>query len=125
MAAAKRLFPKKFLENKKKATNNSLSNPFTSVLKMPITASMLYDLVACPHRVTMDIFGDPSKRDEVNVFIKLLWERGTLFERETICNLEIPFLDLSSYHGDEKNAKNSRSNGGKNLLNIWWKNMRR
>ena len=23
-----------------------------------ITASMLYDLVACPHRVTMDLFGD-------------------------------------------------------------------
>ena len=25
-----------------------------------ITASMLYDLIACPHRVTMDAYGDPD-----------------------------------------------------------------
>lgn len=69
---------------------------------LPITASMLYDLVSCPHRVTMDIFGDPAKRDEVNPFVKLLWERGSLYEREVIQGLSIPFLDLSSYAGDEK-----------------------
>jgi hypothetical protein len=34
--------------------------------------------------VTMDAFGDPAKREEPNAFVKLLWERGTLFERETI-----------------------------------------
>ena len=27
----------------------------------PITASMLYDLVTCPHRVTMDLFADPNE----------------------------------------------------------------
>jgi len=53
----------------------------------------------------MDLFGDSSKRDEVNVFIKLLWERGTLFERETINNLSIPFLDLSFHQGDEKERR--------------------
>jgi hypothetical protein len=47
-----------------------------------VTASMLYDLVTCPHRITMDLYGDPAKRDEVNPFIKLFWERGSLFERE-------------------------------------------
>jgi hypothetical protein len=30
----------------------------------------------------MDLYGDPAKRDEVNPFIKLFWERGSLFERE-------------------------------------------
>jgi hypothetical protein len=67
-----------------------------------ITASMLYDLVACPHRVTMDLYGDPAERDEPNPFVKMLWERGSLYEREVIAGLELPFLDLSAYAGDEK-----------------------
>ena len=71
-------------------------------MKAPVTASMLYDLVACPHRVTMDLFGDPAGRDEPNPFIQLLWEKGSLFENEVIGALEIPFLDLSHYAGDEK-----------------------
>lgn len=68
----------------------------------PVTASMLYDLVTCPHRVTMDLYGDPAKRDEPNAFVELLWEKGSLFEREVIANLNIPFLDLSLYAGEEK-----------------------
>lgn len=68
-----------------------------------ITASMLYDLVACPHRVTMDLYGNPpAKRDEPNPFVKMLWERGSLYEREVIAGLELPFLDLSGYAGNEK-----------------------
>jgi len=50
----------------------------------------------------MDLHGDPAKRDEVNPFIKLLWERGSLFEREVIAGLSLPFIDLSAYTGDEK-----------------------
>jgi predicted RecB family nuclease len=68
----------------------------------PITASMLYDLMMCPHRVTMDLNGDPAKQDAVNPFVKLLWEKGSLFEREVIAGLAVPFLDLSLYAGDEK-----------------------
>lgn len=71
-------------------------------MKPPITASMLYDLVACPHRVTMDLFADPAQRDEPNPFVQLLWEKGSLFEREVIADLKLPFLDLSPYAGDEK-----------------------
>ena len=26
-----------------------------------ITASMLYDIVECPHRLTMDLFGNPAE----------------------------------------------------------------
>jgi predicted RecB family nuclease len=62
---------------------------------MPVTASTLYDLVQCPQRVALDAFGDPAKRDDINAFLRLLWERGTLFERETIARLKQPFTDLS------------------------------
>ena len=39
---------------------------------MPITAAMLYNLVSCPHRLTMDAFTDPALRDEVSPFVQLL-----------------------------------------------------
>ena len=61
-----------------------------------ITAAILYDLVGCPHRVSLDAFGDPSRRDEINAFVELLWERGTLYERQVIADLAIPFVDLSA-----------------------------
>ena len=32
----------------------------------PVTAAMLYDLVACPHRVSMDLYADPAECDEPN-----------------------------------------------------------
>jgi hypothetical protein len=35
---------------------------------MPITGSMLYDLVSCPHRVTMNLFTDPAERDKISSF---------------------------------------------------------
>ena len=62
---------------------------------MTVTASVLYDLVKCPQRVALDAFGDPANRDEINPFVRLLWERGALFERETITKLNQPFTDLS------------------------------
>ncbi len=71
----------------------------------PVTAAMLYDLVSCPHRVTMDLFGDPGQRDVPNPFVKLLWERGTLFEQEVMDSLVIPYLDLTPYAGDEKERR--------------------
>src|SRR3954447_2798305 len=62
---------------------------------MTVTASVLYDLTQCPERVALDVFGDSRNRDAINPFVRLLWERGTLFERETIASLQLPFLDLS------------------------------
>lgn len=50
----------------------------------------------------MDVFGDPSEHDEPNPFVQLLWERGSLFEKEVIEGLKEPFVDLSIYSGDEK-----------------------
>ncbi len=63
---------------------------------------MLYDLVACPHRVSMDLFADSAQRDKVSPFVQLLWDRGSAHEKEVIANLGEPFADLSKYAGDEK-----------------------
>lgn len=62
---------------------------------MTVTAAVLYDLVQCPERVALDAFGNAAERDAINPFVRLLWERGSLFERETIAKLQLPFLDLS------------------------------
>jgi predicted RecB family nuclease len=69
-----------------------------------ITATQLYNHLACPHRVAMDRFADPARRDPPNRFLELLWERGSLFEKETIEGLAVPFLDLAALKGDEKEA---------------------
>ena len=67
----------------------------------PITASMLYDYIHCPHRVYLDIFGDPDRKDPVSAFVQLLWERGSAFERETIQNLDVPFENYRLFSGEE------------------------
>jgi len=76
---------------------------------MPITASMLYSLVACPHRVTMDLYADPAERDPISPFVRLLWKRGTVHEGETIGDLHLPFLDLSGFTGDEKERQTTEA----------------
>ena len=77
------------------------------VQNLPITASTLYDLVNCPHRVTMDAFGNPAARDPVNAFVELLWKRGTEFENEVIADLagKVPFTNLQRYAGAEKERR--------------------
>ena len=67
-----------------------------------ITASMLYDLVQCPHRVTMDLFEDFSKRDPVNPFVQLLWEKGNAFEQEVVEGLQVPFVNLKPFSEQER-----------------------
>lgn len=47
-----------------------------------LSANMLYNYVKCPHRLTLDLFGDYSKQDPISVFVKLLWEKGTDFENK-------------------------------------------
>jgi len=67
--------------------------------------NMLYNYVKCPHRLTLDLFGDYSKQDPISAFVKLLWEKGSDFEKQVIKNLEMPFLDLYSYSGIEKEKR--------------------
>ena len=54
-----------------------------------IEASQLYDYVQCPHRVYLDAFGDPSRRDEPNAFVQLLWEQGIDYEAQIIATLGV------------------------------------
>jgi predicted RecB family nuclease len=74
-------------------------------LAHPITASMLYDLVGCPHRVSMDLFADPAERDKVSPFVQLLWERGSAHEERVVDSIGEPFVDLSRYAGVEKERR--------------------
>jgi predicted RecB family nuclease len=53
----------------------------------------------------MDLYADPAERDEPNAFVELLWERGSLYEKEVIAGLKDPFLDLSCFRGDEKEQR--------------------
>lgn len=78
-------------------------------MTQPVTAAMLYDLVACPHRVSMDLYADPADRDEPNAFVELLWEKGSLYEREVMEGLNESYCDLSSYSGDEKERLTSEA----------------
>jgi predicted RecB family nuclease len=74
-----------------------------------ITASMLYSFSTCPHRVALDLFGDPMERDEVSPFVELLWERGSAFEKETIEKLGVPFLNLREVPRIEREGMTTRA----------------
>ena len=74
-------------------------------LSIPITGSMLYDLVICPHRVTMDLFGNSAERDEVSPFVQLLWERGATHEQEVISQVTEQFIDLTKFSGPERERR--------------------
>ncbi len=74
-------------------------------MKLSITASMLYDFVQCPHRVTMDLFEDFTKKDPINPFVQLLWEKGNAFEQEVIEELQVPFVNLRPFSDQESPVK--------------------
>ncbi|NGZ07913.1 MAG: TM0106 family RecB-like putative nuclease [Nitrospira sp. LK70] len=86
-------------------TEKTAPQEFSSGSQRAITASMLYSLVTCPHRVTMDAYADPAQRDPVNPFVELLWERGSSVERERMAALDIPFVDLHTFTTREKAHK--------------------
>jgi uncharacterized protein len=67
-----------------------------------ITASMLYNLVLCPHRVERDLFADPAERDPANAFVQMLWERGTAYEQQVVRGLGAAPLDLKAGTEEER-----------------------
>jgi predicted RecB family nuclease len=67
-----------------------------------VTASMLYNLIQCPHRLSLDLHEDPAKKDPESKFVELLWEKGTLFEDNVINELKVPFAELSGLSGAER-----------------------
>lgn len=81
-----------------------------------ITASMLYDLIQCPHRLSLDLHEDHAKRDPESKFVELLWERGTLFENEVISKLKLPFTDLSDLSPRDKESRTFDAIKNKELI---------
>lgn len=59
-----------------------------------ISASQLYDFSQCSHRVSLDVFGDPLKRDAPNPFVQMLWEHGNIHEKQIVASL--PVFDLTN-----------------------------
>jgi hypothetical protein len=39
----------------------------------------------------MDVFADPTDRDDVSPFVKLIWDRGQAHEGSAIADLGVPF----------------------------------
>lgn len=58
--------------------------------KKQTTAQDIYNYVKCPHRVYLDGNGDPKEKSEVNLFVKLLWEKGL--------QTEVEYLETISVH---------------------------
>lgn len=85
---------------------------------IPITGSMLYSYALCPHRVTLDLFGDPAKRDPVSPFVELLWERGNLYEREVVEGFKVPFLNLRGIQSPDEREQRTRAalDSGEDLI---------
>ncbi|GAG10308.1 unnamed protein product, partial [marine sediment metagenome] len=50
----------------------------------------------------MDLFEDSSKRDPINPFVQLLWEKGDAFEQEVIEGLQVPFVNLRPFSDQER-----------------------
>ncbi len=69
---------------------------------------MHYDLIVCPNRVSMNVFGDLCEKEPPNPFVQMLWDKGTKYEKEVIEGLEQPFLDLSCVADVEGNAEQPR-----------------
>ncbi len=63
---------------------------------------MLYNLVQCPRRFTLDLFGDPKLKDPVSPFVELLWEKGNAYEAEVVKGLKVPFTNLRVRDGAER-----------------------
>lgn len=61
---------------------------------------MLYDMVTCPHRVGMDVHGEPARRDAVAPHWCLLWRRSVLGEADIARGLNLETADHSALTGE-------------------------
>ncbi len=77
---------------------------------------MLYSLLLCPRRLDLDLHEDPARRDPETAFLKLLWERGSVFEKETLAAMAAPCLDLSPWNGEEKERRTTAAMTAKTPL---------
>lgn len=56
---------------------------------MSTTATTLYSLVICPHRVFLDAHGDPTEKVPASAFLEMLWQSGRDHEDRVIATLDI------------------------------------
>lgn len=83
---------------------------------MKITASQLYDHVACPRRVDLDAHGDPRGRVELSAFVRMLWERGADHERGVVATLPPGTVLLGGLSGDERERRTAEAMAGEASL---------
>ena len=83
---------------------------------MKITASQLYDHISCPHRVTLDAHGDPARRDPVSPFVRMLWDRGSAFERTSIDALPEGTAFIGDGDGDRLAATLAAMDAGADII---------
>ena len=63
---------------------------------------MLYNRIACPHRMRMGACGDSAEKDPPNPCIPILWEKGALYKKRASLPCISPGTDLSACSVDEK-----------------------
>src|SRR5258708_6212102 len=85
-------------------------------MRTSVTGSMLYDLVACPHRLSMDLFENSQKRDPISPFVRLLWEKGEAHESAVVEQKGHLFLDLSGYSAEERERLTAEAMANRELL---------
>jgi len=68
-----------------------------------LSASQLYNLIQCPYRVHLDIYGDPKKKSPHSDFLMKLIEDGVEHEKDVIS--DIPFTEVPVKGTLEERAK--------------------
>lgn len=66
---------------------------------VPITATMMRDMVLCEHRLALDLRGDPALRDPVGAFTAMLWADGREFEAAALVGMSEGATDLRGLPG--------------------------
>ncbi len=67
-----------------------------------ITASQLYDHIACPRRVDLDAHRSKDERAELSPFIRMLWRRGASHEADVVAGLADGCVFLAGLSGEER-----------------------
>lgn len=76
---------------------------------MPITGTMIRDLVTCERRFELDLRGHPASRDAVSEFVAMLWAGGAEFEDEIVADLPGTVIDLRGKASPERAALTLRA----------------
>jgi uncharacterized protein len=73
----------------------------TGLAGLSVTASLLYDLVACERRVYNDRFANRTLRDPIHPFVEWLWRNGRALE-ESLVTGDASVLDLRDVPIEER-----------------------